>query len=187
MEEIQAIVIDNGSGVIKAGFAGDDAPKSVFPSIFARPKPQYLHDSTLKECYVGDEALLKRDMLDLDHPIQQGKVVNWDQMERVWHHVYYNELRAAPEEHPVLLTDSALLSSQSDREKMTQIQFETFNVPGLYITPEAVLALYASDRMTGLVVQSGESITYAVPVKDGRVIKDAAMFLNMGGRTVTGK
>lgn len=37
-QEVQALVVDNGSGMCKAGFAGDDAPRAVFPSIVGRPK-----------------------------------------------------------------------------------------------------------------------------------------------------
>lgn len=99
------VVIDNGSGMCKAGLSGDDAPRSSFPSIVGRPKYENIMVGMNKEAYVGEEAQAKKGVLKLTYPIEHGIVNNWDDMKKIWHHCFYNELRVAPNEHPTLLTE----------------------------------------------------------------------------------
>nr|XP_060621163.1 actin, alpha cardiac muscle 1 isoform X4 [Anolis sagrei ordinatus] len=155
-DETTALVCDNGSGLCKAGFAGDDAPRAVFPSIVGRPRHQgVMVGMGQKDSYVGDEAQSKRGILTLKYPIEHGIITNWDDMEK------------------------------ANREKMTQIMFETFNVPAMYVAIQAVLSLYASGRTTGIVLDSGDGVTHNVPIYEGYALPHAIMRLDLAGRDLT--
>jgi len=181
----QNIVIDNGSGVIKAGFAGENQPSVKFPSIVGRPRTsQQMIGVESKSEYIGDEAQKMRGVLNLNYPIKSGIVTSWDDMEKVWEYCMANELRVDPSEHKVLLTE-APGNPKANREKMTTLMFETFQVQGVYVAIQAVLSLYSNGRTTGLVVDSGDGVTHTVPVFEGFSIPHAVFKNYIAGRAIT--
>ena len=123
-------------------------------------------------------------MSDVKAPIEKGIIKDWDDMEIIWHHMLYNELRIAPEDHNMILTDIPS-NSPENREKMVQRMFEKLNVPGLYISMTSVLAIYDAGRTSGMAVDSGEVITNFVPVYEGFAFPNAISKSETGGKILT--
>ncbi|KAH3765544.1 actin beta/gamma 1 [Pelomyxa schiedti] len=178
-QEVQAIVIDNGTGTCQAGYAGDDGPRAVFPAIVGRPI-----NSVDTELYVGCSAFSKRNCLKLNYPIEHGIVTSWDHMEKVLHCALCTELRVAPEEHPVLVTE-APLNPKANREKMTQVMFEKFNVPAFFVALPAPLSLYSTCRTTGVVVLTGDGVTCSASIEEGAVVTSSTFRQDLAGRDLT--
>lgn len=187
-EDSRPIVIDNGSGVVKAGYGGDDHPCSVFSSIIAKPKTQQImvggNGGSEGEYFIGDEAQQKRGVCKVNYPIEHGIIQDWDDMKKIWQHTFSNELRDTPSEHPVLLTE-APLNPKTNREQMCKIMFEEYEVPAMYIQIQAVLSLYAAGRTTGIVVDSGDGVTHTVPIFEGYQIPHAIDKIMLAGRDMT--
>ena len=154
-------------------------------SSVGRPKHQKVMAGAVDgDCFIGRNAQDLRGLLTLKYPLEHGAVTDWNDMERIWNYLYAEELKTLPEEHPVLLTE-APLNPKKNRDQAAQLLFETFNVPALFISIQAVLALYASGRTTGIVLDSGDGVTHAVPVYEGFAIPNAIKRIDVAGRDVT--
>ncbi|KAI4130271.1 MAG: hypothetical protein LQ338_001808 [Usnochroma carphineum] len=179
------IVLDNGSGTIRAGFAGEDLPKCYFPSYVGRPKHVRVLAGALEgNVFIGQRAQELRGLLKIRYPLEHGIVTDWDDMERIWQFVYTEELKTLSEEHPVLLTEPPL-NPRTNRDTAAQLLFETFNVPALYTSIQAVLSLYASGRTTGVVLDAGDGVSHAVPVYEGFAMPNSIRRIDVAGRDVT--
>lgn len=135
------------------------------------------------DCYVGGYARAKMGTHEANSPIDRGIVTNWDDMVKIWHHTFYDQLRVAPEDQTVLLAYPPL-SPKADREKITQIMFEMFHTPALHLASQANLSLYAAGRTTGIVLESGKEVSHIVPIWDG-FASHTAVQLNFGGDDLT--
>lgn len=176
------VVIDNGTGLMKAGYSGEEAPKSIFPTICGRPKvPGILVGNEKRDIFVGQEAYEKRGILSIKNPIEEGQISNWDDMEKIWHHTFFTELKIQPEEHNVMLTEVPL-NNKTNREKTAQLMFEIFNVPGMYLSVQAILSLYATGKTTGVIMDIGHGSTHYVPIFEGYAFPHAILKTALGGK-----
>mmetsp|Transcript_12088 Transcript_12088/g.48670 ORF Transcript_12088/g.48670 Transcript_12088/m.48670 type:complete len:383 (-) Transcript_12088:98-1246(-) len=180
----QPVVIDNGSGTLKAGFAGENLPQTIFPNYVGTPKHLRVMAGAVEgNTFVGKRAEDLRGLMKVKYPMEHGIVNDWEDMLSVWK-AAYQELHIPSEDHPVLLTE-APLNPRRNREKAAEIFFETFNVPALFVSMQAVLSLYASGRTTGIVLDSGDGVTHAVPIYEGFAMPHAIMRNDIAGREVT--
>lgn len=114
--------------------------------------------------------------------MEYGIVTNWDDMEKVWHHIFAEHLQITPEEHAIILTETPRHYHLKNREKTLEYMFERFHAPAFYLANQAALSLYASGRNTGIVLDSGYEVTHSIPVLQGIVQIDATFRLDIGGR-----
>ncbi|KAM9319816.1 actin-1-like [Gastrophryne carolinensis] len=181
------VIFDTGSGLCKAGFSGDQAPKSVIMSLVGRCRSTSkcsMMGITKKNYYIGEEAQTLRGVLSLKYPLEHGVVKNWEDMEKIWKHMYKCELNVKASERPVLLTEAPQNPTQN-REIMAEVMFEKFKVPALYVASEPTMALYAYGRISGILLDIGAGVTYAHPTYDGYQITHAEKRQNLGGRDIT--
>lgn len=134
--------------------------------------------------FIGAKAADLRGLLKYRYPIRHGVVEDWNDMQRVWTHIYSEELKIHAQEHPVLLTESPL-NPRRNRERAAELFFETFNVPAFFVSIQAVLSLYASGKLTGMMLDSGDGVTTAVPVYEGFAMPHAVSRIDVGGRDIT--
>ncbi|ODV80162.1 Actin/actin-like protein [Suhomyces tanzawaensis NRRL Y-17324] len=202
--------MDNGTGLTKLGFAGNDSPSFVFPTAIATSSSSSKNTKSTSggsasflsskrgledlDFYIGNEALnaASGPNYNLSYPIRHGQIEDWDHMERFWENSIFKYLRCEPEDHYFLLTEPPL-NPPENRESTAEIMFESFNCAGLYIAVQAVLALAASwtsskvqDRsLTGTVIDSGDGVTHVIPVAEGYVIGTAIKNIPLAGRDIT--
>ncbi len=179
------MVLDAGSSTLKVGFAGNDSPRVVFPSIVGCRR-HHLPMPDHKVCYCGDRAQSVCGIVMLRHPISFGIIRRWDDFGELLKHSIHVEMRVASEEHVLLLTEPPL-SAKGSREKLVQLAFLSCNVPAVCVVNAAILSMYgASGGMTGVVILSGEGATWVVPVIDGNEVPNATLlFRNVCGFSIT--
>jgi len=201
MSRLPAVVIDNGTGYTKMGYAGNSTPSFIIPSTIGVKETAKIGDSATRrlgrgledlDFCIGDEAIANQKTYANHYPIRHGQIEDWDLMERYWEQAIFKYLRAEPEDHHFLLTEPPL-NTPENREFTAEIMFESFNVPGLYIAVQAVLALAASwpsvekskRKLTGTVIDAGDGVTHVIPVVDGYVIGSAIKHIPIAGRDIT--
>ncbi|XP_053624037.1 uncharacterized protein LOC128682968 [Plodia interpunctella] len=177
------VVFDIGSETTKAGFAGESFPRCVMRSIVGRFRHTGFIDG-VPLFYYGDHAIKNRGTLHLNCPVTDGYITDWDDMENLWHHVFYSQL-CMPPEHSRVVHAIHAMSTVKEKKKMAEILFEVFAIKGLYLVKAPILALFASGRTTGLVWGSGHSCCSATPVFEGFPLAHATVSSELSGSALT--
>ncbi|TEB21957.1 actin binding protein [Coprinellus micaceus] len=181
------LVVDNGTGFVKVGYAGSNFPEHVFPSIVGRPilrAEERVGKGVIKDIMIGDEAEDNRNFLQVTQPMEHGIVKNWEDMRLLWNYTFDEKLKVDPRGRKVLLTEPPM-NPKVNRQRMCQVMFEEYGFDGVYIAIQAVLTLYAQGLTTGVVVDSGDGVTHIVPVYDGYAMPHLTRRLDIAGRDVT--
>ncbi|GAM25133.1 hypothetical protein SAMD00019534_083080 [Acytostelium subglobosum LB1] len=202
-DDVSSIVLDVGTSTVKGGYAGEDSPKAIFPTDIGVVFTAGTDESTVgvnqqaigeseepdpaakRTYYVGTNAVTyKRPHMHIQSPLQDGLIKDWDAMEHIWNHAFRYRLNTNPNEHPILLAEPSFNTKQI-REKMSEIMFEKYHTPALFLSKNAVLTAFASCKASALVMDSGGGMTSVVPVHDGYVIKNAITKSNLAGNRLT--
>ncbi|XP_062452579.1 actin-like protein 9 [Rhea pennata] len=178
-----AVVIDIGTGSCKSGFAGQQKPISEISTLATYPSEQSPRSEEARPHTFGEEALLYTNV-NVPGLRQSGIIINWEAAEILWQHMFYNDLMVPPEEHALLITDPPL-SPTTNREKMVELAFELLHSPGIYIASQSVLSVYAHGQTSGLVVDTGYTMTHTVPVHEGYSLSHAVERMDIAGSHLT--
>ncbi|ORX40682.1 actin family [Kockovaella imperatae] len=187
MAESRPLVVDNGTGFVKCGYAGSNFPEFVFPSVVGRPilrAEERTGSSSIRDLMIGDEAAENRSFLQMTQPMEHGVVKNWEDMKHLWDYTFDEKLKVDTHGQKILLTEPPM-NPKVNRQKMCQVMFEEYGFGGVYVAIQAVLTLYAQGLQTGVVVDSGDGVTHIVPVYDGFALPHLTKRLDVAGRDVT--
>jgi len=176
------IVVDMGSGLLKAGFSGEDLPRVVIPTVVGErtievdqnAQNQLAGNETkAKKSYkFGNEAFLMQEKDSLHEPIERGVIVDINSMEHMLRYVFETQMNLDTKNINVLMTDAPYNSKQL-KQDIAELMFETFKVNSFALMNTAVLSLFSTGKTCGLVAECGEGTTYTVPVFEGYALPHA--------------
>lgn len=182
------VVVDNGTGFVKCGYAGTNFPSHIFPAMIGRPivrSSVKVNDIEIKDLMVGEECAALRQMLEVTYPMENGVVRNWDDMMHLWDYTFGpQKLDIDPKECKLLLTEPPL-NPTNNRQRMLEVMFEQYGFHSVYVAIQAVLTLYAQGLLTGVVVDSGDGVTHVCPVYEGFALNHLTRRLDIAGRDIT--
>ena len=176
-DEIPGVVFDIGSLISKIGIAGDDSPRDVFYSVVEKVEKK----SGKTDPFIGDEAYSKRKMLELIHPIKKGIIEDWENFDLLLNHSFRHLMKVDPTQH-ILLASEVPFNLKANRQRFTEMIFENYNFLGFYLATQTILALYASGRTTGMVIDSGYQVTHITPIYEGWALRNLSSQIEIGGK-----
>ncbi|XP_007522758.1 actin-like protein 10 [Erinaceus europaeus] len=172
-----AVVVDQGSGFSKAGFAGEAQPRLVLKSSCLVP-------SWDRPVLPGAPGCELAGGVARAHPIKHGVVVDWEALEGLWERLLVGGLRVSPEQWPVLVSDSPS-APPAGRERVAELLFEALAVPACHMASSALLALCSTGALSGLAVEAGAGVCHATPVYAGHSWHGATYRLDVAGSTLS--
>ncbi|XBW34542.1 hypothetical protein QEN19_000100 [Hanseniaspora menglaensis] len=186
------IVLDQGTGFVKIGRSGENAPDFSFPSIVGRPilrseerSLASISSKPLKDIMFGDDAQEVRSFLQISYPMENGIIKNWSDMELLWDYAFFEKMQLPTTQGEKILLTEPPMNPLKNRETMCEVMFEKYEFGGVYVAIQAVLALYAQGLSSGVVVDSGDGVTHVVPVYESTVLNHLTRRLDVAGRDVT--
>ena len=186
------IIVDIGSGEIKAGFSGEQNPKLVFKNYFGEPKFKKVlrtfnnDNQDLSEQYIGDDCEKYMGLIKLRFPVKHGVFENEKDIFLIFNYLYSKLGINSQEikEHPVLITEP-LLNPYSNRENIARSLFDNLGVPALFFASQPILSLFSTSNTSGTVLESGEGVTQSCVIYEGYSIPCSYERFNYGGADVT--
>jgi actin-related protein 2 len=181
------VICDNGTGFVKCGYAGDNFPALIFPSMVGKPLMRYeeeFKDVELKDVMVGDECAKYRAMLETSMPVENGIVKDWEGMGHLWDYTFYERMKINPQDHKVMLTEPPMNPTRN-KKLMCENMLEKYQFQATKVSIQAMLVLYAQGLLTGVVVDCGDGVSHIVPVYDGVCPPNLIKRLNVAGRHIT--
>ena len=186
------IIIDIGSGELKAGFNGQERPKVLFKNQLGVPKykkilKKYNTDNTPSEdIYIGEKCDVCLSALKLRNPVEHGSFKNLDDIYLIFNHIF-NRLKLDSEEiknHPILISES-ILNPSKNREDIASVLFDNFEISKLFFASQPILSLFATSNTTGVILESGEGVTQSCVVYEGYSLPCSYERYDYGGGDVT--
>ena len=178
------LIVDCGSGYCKAGYSGYIEPTVTLPTAVWHPQSNNMITKDDKSNLLFGKQALEAENGVLIHPIQKTKIIEWDDFELYLDNLFTNELKIKPEEYGIFMTEPPL-TLKSSRERLTEILFEKFNTPFIFITNGAVLSSYGAFKYSGFVLDCGYDSSTIVPISNGYPYSSCIQTIDVGGKDVS--
>ncbi|MHA2391686.1 MAG: hypothetical protein ACXAEX_06930 [Promethearchaeota archaeon] len=176
------VIIDIGSAYVKVGFAGEPGPRFVFPCITGTEKyKSVMVDVNARSIYVGNDVSRMRGVLKIKHPIERGAIMDWDSFYEILNYIFYSLLRIENlSDYPVFYCESPFMNRET-KEYIARLLFETHRIRSLIMMPTPLLSLFSVGLTTGLVIESGDGLTWVSPIVNGKMIDHSVQKLPIAG------
>jgi actin-related protein 2 len=190
MQKHPCVILDNGSGYLKAGFATDSIPSYTIPTLIGRPMLRYeehIESFEIKPIMIGDQVIPVRSMLEIKHPMREGIIEDKDDIELLWNYTLNEKMGIDKADYSglkVLMTE-APMNPIKNKETIAQILFEKMGVGYFNIEPQAKLSLLCEGLSNGIVLDSGDGVTHCIPIFSNSILHHNIKRLNIAGRHIT--